>query len=527
MQAPLLTGRVGEELPDNLAPQADMVSDLTFLTAPAFAVNISIRTPPARRRLPADPAGGTMRGTVSIAYATARTRASASGRSPLPGAGASLVLLLLINLFNYLDRQVLAAVVRPLKGSFFGPDGDLTGAGATLTAVMMWCQQHLGFKPEDALVGLLGTAFMVVYMAGAPVFARLAERASRWMLIGTGVILWSLASGASGMASTFLALLLTRCLVGVGEAAWGPIAPALISDLYPVQQRGRVLAWFYMAIPVGSALGYVIGGWIAGSGIGDWGARAFGANAESWRWAFYVLMPPGLLLGAWCFFVREPQRGAADFIAVPAVPVRWRDYLMFLRTPSYVYCTLGMTAMTFSIGGIAFWMPYYLETRPGAPAASTFIFGLVTVVAGLSGTLLGGRTGDRLRERYAGSYFLVSGAAMLAGFPVFLGVLQAPFPWIWVLIFFTVFFLFFNTGPTNTVLANVTHPSMRPAGFALNILVIHALGDVLSPVVIGLLGDWFQDIGEAFVVVSLMFPVAGALWLAGARHLERDMAALN
>jgi MFS family permease len=446
---------------------------------------------------------------------------------PFSGAGASLALLLLINLLNYMDRQVLAAVVGPVKASFFGADGSNAGAGETLTAVMLWCQQRLGFKPEDALVGLLGTAFMVVYMVGAPVFARLAERTSRWVLIGIGVILWSLASGASGMASTFLALLLTRCLVGVGEAAWGPIAPAIISDLYPVQQRGRVMAWFYMAIPVGSALGYVLGGWVAGSGVGDWGARAFGMNAESWRWAFYCLMPPGLLLGVWCFFVREPQRGRADHIPVPAAAVRWRDYLVFLRTPSYVFCTLGMTAMTFSIGGIAFWMPYYLETRPGAPAESTFIFGLITVVAGLSGTLLGGRIGDRLRDRYAGSYFLVSGVAMLAGFPVFLGVLQAPFPWIWVSIFFTVFFLFFNTGPTNTILANVTHPSMRAAGFALNILVIHALGDVLSPVAIGLLSDWFRNIGTAFVVISLMFPLAGALWLAGARHLQRDMEALR
>ena len=114
---------------------------------------------------------------------------------------------------------------------------------------------------------------------------------------------------------------------------------------------------------------------------------------------------------------------------------------------------------------------------------------------------------------------------MLVGFPLFLGVLHAPFPWIWVLLFLTVFCLFFNTGPTNTVLANVTHPSMRAAGFALNILVTHALGDVISPVVIGLLSDWFQDIGRAFMVVSMMFLAAGALWLLGARHLRRDMEA--
>jgi len=468
-----------------------------------------------------------MYGRMLTSHLTPWTRAQEPHKSTVHGARASLTLLLLINLFNYMDRQVLAAVVGPLKASFFGPDGTLASAGGTLAALMMWCQQHLGFKPEDALIGLLGTAFMVVYMVGAPVFARLAERTSRWMLIGIGVILWSLASGASGMASTFLVLLLTRCLVGVGEASWGPIAPALISDMFPVQDRGRVLAWFYMAIPVGSALGYVLGGWVAGSGIGDWGARTFGANPESWRWAFYLLMPPGLVLGAWCLFAREPLRGAADSILVSAVAVRWRDYLVFLRTPSYVYCTLGMTAMTFSIGGIAFWMPYYLESRPGAPADSTFIFGLITVVAGLSGTLLGGRIGDWLRYRYAGAYFLVSAVAMLVGFPIFLGVLQAPFPWIWVLIFLTVFFLFFNTGPTNTVLANVTHPSMRAAGFALNILVIHAFGDVLSPVVIGLLGDWLHDIGKAFIVVSLMFPAAGVLWLAGARYLKNDMEALG
>src|SRR5262249_26271848 len=154
----------------------------------------------------------------------------------------------------------------------------------------------------------------------------------------------------------------------------------------------------------------------------------------------------------------------------------WRDYMVFLRTPSYVLCTLGMTAMTFAIGGIAFWMPYFLETRPGAPAASTFIFGVVTVLAGLTGTLFGGFLGGRLRARYSGAYFLVSGVAMLLGFPIFLGVLATPFPWIWVVIFLTVFCLFFNTGPTNTILANVTHPSTRAAAFALNILVIHAFG---------------------------------------------------
>jgi MFS family permease len=191
-----------------------------------------------------------------------------------------------------------------------------------------------------------------------------------------------------------------------------------------------------------------------------------------------------------------------------------------------VLCTLGMAAMTFAMGGIAFWMPYYLETRPGAPpyARATLIFGAITAVAGLTSTLAGGIVGDKLRKRFPGSYFLVSGIAMFSGFPIFIGVLHVSFPWLWILIFLTCFCLFFNTGPTNTILANVTHPSMRATAFALNIFVIHALGDVISPVVIGLLNDYFHDMNKAFLAVGLMFLAAGGLWLAGVKFLARDTA---
>jgi len=438
------------------------------------------------------------------------------GRSiAFPGARPALVLLILINLFNYIDRYVLAAVVKPIKQTFFG-EGGLASQDGALVTVMNWFERRLGFTPEDALIGLLGTAFMVVYMLGAPIFARLADRWSRWVIVGVGVILWSLASGASGLAATFVALLLTRCLVGVGEAAYGPVAPTVIADYYPVKVRGRVLAWFYMAIPVGSALGYVFGDWVTGT--------LFAGHSDGWRWAFYLVVIPGIMLGVWSLFMRDPPRGQADLDrGEQPVKVRGRDYSILLRTPSFVLCTLGMAAMTFAIGGIAFWMPYYLETRPGAPANSTRIFGAITALAGVVATLLGGLAGDKLRRRFPGSYFLVSGAAMLTGFPVFMGVLylNVSFVWLWVLIFLTCFCLFFNTGPTNTIIANVTHPSMRAAGFALCIFVIHALGDVISPVIIGLLSDRY-NMNVAFLAVGLMFLVSGVLWLCGARHLERD-----
>src|SRR5262249_37308944 len=152
----------------------------------------------------------------------------------------------------------------------------------------------------------------------------------------------------SGLATTFTMLLLTRCFVGVGEAAYGPVAPAVISDFYPVRVRGQVLAWFYMAIPVGSALGFVLGEQVAG--------------ALGWRWAFYVVVIPGILLGFWAFFMREPGRGRADLAeAGEKTKVEWSQYLVLLQTPSYVLNTLGMAAMTFAIGGIGFWMPDYVS----------------------------------------------------------------------------------------------------------------------------------------------------------------------
>jgi MFS family permease len=273
---------------------------------------------------------------------------------------------------------------------------------------------------------------------------------------------------------------------------------------------------------VGYALGYVLGERVAQSGIGGWGARVLGLHPESWRWAFYLVVVPGLLLGAWSFFMREPPRGQADLVhAAPPAAVRWRDYLVLLRTPSYVFCTLGMAAMTFAIGGIAFWMPYYLMGRPGAGGAPITTFGVIVVVAGVVATYLGGLAGDKFRTRFPGSYFLVSGTAMLVGFPFFVAVLWAPFPLGWGLIFIACFCLFFNTGPTNTILANVSHPSLRSAAFALNIFVIHTLGDVLSPVAIGVLSDKY-NLTVGFLVVGVMFLVAAALWLLGTRFLARD-----
>src|SRR5262249_58128643 len=134
------------------------------------------------------------------------------------------------------------------------------------------------------------------------------------------------------VAATFTMLFLTRCLVGVGEAAYGPVAPTVISDLYPVQRRGSVLAWFYAAIPVGSALGYVLGSSVKGP--------------LGWEWAFYLVVPPGLLLAAACLKMPEPRRGQTHLAGgLTTQPLTLAAYLVPLRLPSYVYCTIALTPL--------------------------------------------------------------------------------------------------------------------------------------------------------------------------------------
>lgn len=496
------------------------------------------------------------------ASASPDSPALASGPStPLPRANLALGLLLAINLFNYIDRQVLSAVLPKiaLDAKLFDPSDP-------------WMQSKLGF---------LTTAFMVSYMLLSPVFGVLGDRFSRWGLVGVGVILWSLASGSSGIAETYLVLFAMRCLVGVGEAAYGPIAPAMISDLYPTQIRGRVMAWFYMAIPVGSALGFVIGGQLA---------EHFG-----WRTAFHVTFV-GVLLGGLCFVMRDPPRPTRrELDHQPG----YFEVLQSLRgVRSFVLCCLGMTATTFILGGVAAWVPTYvfqrearfvldeqaieklqkLQQTDGSPLVSEavigklrtatgpetlgffeirgklqqtlsqqelaasgeyiysaataegsittgkigLIFGAIVVIAGIFATLAGGILGDRLRDRgFRGAYFKVAGWGTLLGWPFFLGLLFVPFPYAWGFTFLAVFWLFFNTGPANTILANVTRSEIRATAFAINILVIHLLGDAISPPIIGFVAD-LSSLHTAFLLTSVFILIGGGFWVAGAKYLDED-----
>ena len=404
-----------------------------------------------------------------------------------PRARIALSLLLGINLFNYIDRYVLAAVEPSIRETFFSHSDPNA----------MWQS------------GTLASAFLITYMLSAPALGFLADRFSRWLIIGICVIFWSFATAASGLAATFAVLAATRIFVGIGEGGYGPAAPTILADYFSLQTRGRVMAIFCAAIPVGSALGYVLGGIIN--------------HHLGWRWAFYLVAIPGIILGFCCFLQKDPRAASEGREKRRA---RKEDYVTLLRTPSFVYNCAAQTAMTFALGGMAYWMAAYLIFRKQPPELATPIFGGITVVAGLLSTLLGGFVADRLQNRFSGSYFLVSGIGMLLAFPLLAAMLYTPFPVAWILLFGAVFFVFLNTGPSNAALANVAAPKIRATAFAANILVIHALGDAISPPLIGAVAG-YCDMNIAFLVISGTMLISGIIWLAGMKHLASDTAAVE
>ena len=296
-------------------------------------------------------------------------------------AGLALAILAFINLFNYLDRYVVSALVESLKHS----------------------ELHL----SDAELGSLMSGFVIVFALVAPIFGALGDRRSRTRLIAFGVGCWSVATALSGFAGSFMALFAARASVGVGEAAYVTIAPSLLSDYFPSGQRARVMAVFFCAIPVGSALGFVVGGLID---------VHFG-----WRVAFFVAGVPGLILAVLCLGLRDPPRGSQD----PEIPADRQfpqrtgaRYLDLLRNKPYALTIFGYAAYTFALGGLAFWMPAFLERVRGIPRAeATVSFGAIVVITGFIGTFAGGWLGDYCARSSKQAYLWISAAATAIAAP--------------------------------------------------------------------------------------------------------------
>jgi MFS transporter, Spinster family, sphingosine-1-phosphate transporter len=399
-------------------------------------------------------------------------------------ARTGLLVLTLINLFNYLDRWLVAALAESMKHS----------------------ELHL----SDTQLGALMTGFLIVYLLAAPLFGVLGDTWARNRLLAVGVALWSVATGLAGLARNYVALFAARAAVGVGEAAYGTISPALLADYFPRQQRGRVFAIFFAAVPIGSALGYIVGGLVD---------QYFG-----WRQAFFVAGVPGLLLAALALRLHDPPRGIQDVDAPAQAP---RSYRMLVRNRPYVLTVLGYAAYTFAIGALAFWTPTFLERVRGIPKAhATVQFGAIVVVTGFVGTYVGGWIGDRLLRVSGQAYLWLSGVSTLLAAPLTLAALAAPRPGVyWPAIVLAELCLFASTGPINSAIVNEVSPQMRATAMALCIFTIHLLGDVPSPSVVGMISD-ARSLGAAMLVIPVAVLVGGIIWTYAAWRIPRTTTAL-
>ena len=401
---------------------------------------------------------------------------------------AILAALTGLNALNYLDRYVGAATLPLMLASL---------------------------SISDAAGGLLQSAFILTYAIVCPFIGWAGDRSPRMRLAAAGVFVWSAATVASGLAPTYAVLLAARAIVGVGEASYAVVTPSLLSDCYPPERRARVLGIFYAAIPVGSALGYVVGG-LVGEHVG-------------WREAFFVAGAPGVVLAFVLLMLREPRRGARDAAAVAATPLSLSASLRALvARRSWMANTVAQVIYTFAMGGLATWMPTYFVRERGIPlatAASTF--GLVLVAAGFLGTLLGGRLSDTLARRVAGAHFVLSGWSLVGSIVFTLPAVLATSPVIfWPATFITLLLLFMNIGPLNAAMANVLPADLRARGFAVTTGVMHLLGDAASPWLIGVASD-AVGLTLPVLVTSSLLVVAGIVLLVERASLVRDLRALG
>jgi MFS family permease len=417
-------------------------------------------------------------------------------------AGVGLGILAFINLLSYLDRYIVAAVAESLK--------------------------QAGMGLSDADLGSFMSAFLIVYTAVAPVFGALGDRRSRPRLIALGVAIWSFATALSGFAVNYLTLLAARAAVGVGEASYVTIAPSLLSDYFPLRQRGRVMAIFFCAIPVGSALGYVVGGLVD---------KHFG-----WRAAFFVAGTPGLMLASLCLLLRDPPRGVQEVVSDTERAARggtaqggggpregaaiakatWLTYGRLLRYRAYALTVLGYSAYTFAVGGLAFWMPAFLERSRGMTRSeATVSFGTIVVITGFVGTFVGGWMGDFFAKRSQRAYLWLSAFSCLTAAPlVWVALTTRSQPVYLSSMVAAQLCLFLSTGPINAAITNLVTATERASAIALSVFAIHLLGDVLSPPLIGALSDR-TSLESAVKIVPVAVVLGGVIWLWAASTKPR------
>ena len=385
----------------------------------------------------------------------------------------ALALLTALNLLNYIDRSVLFAVQDLVKAEF---------------------------HRSDAAFGLLTSVFFIFYMCAAPFMGPLSMRFSRKAVIVAGALVWSVATLLTAITKNFDELLIRHTLVGIGEASFVILSPTFVADMFPEEKRGRVMGVFYFAIPVGTALGYLLGG-VMGPKYG-------------WRAPFYVGAAPGVLLALLLLLIPEPRLGQFD---APEMEPE-RDTLKGLaRNPAFLTATFGMAMMVFSLGGLQVWMPTFLHRVHGySLLEANLLFGISTIFNGLVASLAGGWISDWLLRRYRAAHYLVSAVSLGLGIPAMCVALFANGTLMVVGIFVAEFLLLLNTGPLNAAVINSVGPHVRAAALAVNIFIFHLLGDVPSAYLIGYMSDHYS-LQLAFVAPVVTIALSSAILLYGMR----------
>lgn len=439
-----------------------------------------------------------------------QARPSGATRAAVPRYSFyALGILSLVNFLNYIDRQVLPAVA----------------------PVML---QDPQLKLTDAELGYMEAALLLSFTILAPIFGRLGDRYPRAKLMATAAVLWSIATAMTGLVESFpflpdalrlhlpvvnvtlalsgvaLALCAVRACVGVGESAYSTITPSLIADYFPPHRRATALGVFQAAIPMGFALGFVIGGVLA---------HFFG-----WRVAFMIVGVPGLLTAVLVWRLREPRRGATDepqtsheevesdesaleeIVEAPAEVSRalaeegsnestLRTVARILSTRDWLISTVAYTALTAALGAFATWATVVLVRDKGMSETSAAVtLGIVTLLAGATGTFGGGWIADRFAAKRHNAYFLVCAVGTLLGvFPTFF-VLAADSPYVFLpCTFLAVALLFVSNAPFHAILLESVPVGVRAMAVALNIVIIHAFGDAISRALVGVLSDSLKE----------------------------------
>ncbi len=414
-----------------------------------------------------------------------------------PNAKRLLLLLAAVNFMNFYDRQLLSALVEPIK-------------------------EHFGFT--DAQMGGLGSAFEITYPIAALLLGVLADRWARKRVIALGAAVWSVATMLMGAAGSYLTLALSRALLGVGCGGYGPAGLALLSDAYPEGQRGRAMAIHDSGLMVGAALGYVLGGWLG--------------EVLGWRVPFLTAGVPGLLLALLAWRLKEPRRGASEAAVLRAEHTGsadndWPDVslgalrqLFAVRTLTAVY--LANVLISFATGGLIFWLPSFLVRVHGLSLARAGLMaGVLQVAAGLLGVLAGGWLADKWVQRNPGGRMLTLAAGFLVGTPLAAAAVLSHSTVLFAVLASAAVVCYAVYFPSvGAQIMDVTRPGMRATATAASILLSHVLGHLPSSPFIGWLSDATGDLRLALLVVPAVAVLGGVVALLGARSAGADRAAM-